>query len=592
MFKALTIFLFGFFIISFSLLAQEVSLTVDELTIFVGEETGLKVAVDGARSAPEPDVKVPESITVQGVGSSSSFQIINGQTSMQKNFSFILRVEKEGEFEIGPAVVVDGNNKLVSNTVKIKVVKKTAEQLKQEADYYYVETSLDKEQAYVNEQVVFSYRFYRRIDVPSYEIGLPEFTDFWKVPLGKEQSRIQVINGQRWAVTEVHVALFPLKTGQLTIDPAQLNGVIIERRGGRRRGFGNFGFGGMLGDSFFGGGVKQKRLNLQSSPLSLEVIPLPTQGRPLNFSGLVGQFDLKANLDKNNIKKGESATLTLEIHGEGNIFDAKEPEISLEGFKSYKDKPQEQLYKQNNRLSGVKVFKQALVPQADGQLNIELPSLIYFDPQANIYKSSRMAPLVMNVSPNNEDQSLNHLSGQAPSSAPKEKSEVQFIGKDLMPLKLSLRSGILANFSKRQQAIFILIGLFLPFLNLFWRFYLHGREKHLSNTAQMRKSGAYKKFKTQIGKVKNKNNTIEATSSVFKEYLGDLWNVDGGSLTPIDLDRITQNKNINENVLTEVKGLLKDYERYQYGGGADSNINKQLIEKTRAVAKTLEKGRG
>ncbi len=63
------------------------------------------------------------------------------------------------------------------------------------------------------------------------------------------------------------------------------------------------------------GGVAYRRLFTRAKDLRLEVLPLPVKGRPAGFSGIVGEFDLVASLDRDHVQVGEPLELSLAVSG-------------------------------------------------------------------------------------------------------------------------------------------------------------------------------------------------------------------------------------------------------------------------------------
>ncbi len=73
--------------------------------------------------------------------------------------------------------------------------------------------------------------------------------------------------------------------------------------------------------------------HVYGKPLQLEVLPLPEAGRPHDYSGAVGQFKLQAELDRQQVKVGESVKLKLRILGAGNNEFYRVPELEdVPGF--------------------------------------------------------------------------------------------------------------------------------------------------------------------------------------------------------------------------------------------------------------------
>ena len=69
-------------------------------------------------------------------------------------------------------------------------------------------------------------------------------------------------------------------------------------------------------DPFFSSGRPRA---VTSEALELKVLPLPQQGRPADFSGLVGRYQLESNLEPKQVKAGESATFTVELKGRTHL---------------------------------------------------------------------------------------------------------------------------------------------------------------------------------------------------------------------------------------------------------------------------------
>ena len=73
--------------------------------------------------------------------------------------------------------------------------------------------------------------------------------------------------------------------------------------------------------------------------LELEVLSLPEEGRPFEFSGGVGRFTARASLDRRRLDLGESLKLSVEWSGTGNLEFFEAPDLgredSFSDFRSY-----------------------------------------------------------------------------------------------------------------------------------------------------------------------------------------------------------------------------------------------------------------
>ena len=140
------------------------------------------------------------------------------------------------------------------------------------------------------------------------------------------------------------------------------------------------------------GSVQNQSVVLQSSQVPLTVLPLPAEGRPPNFSGAVGHFDLESSVDLHRVRVGEPLELSLAVHGEGN-FDR----VSTRGlpdsdqFKTYSPSVKQQ--------DDGKTFVQAVVPQKPGATEIPPVGLAFFDPDQGSYVTARSKPIPIEVRP-------------------------------------------------------------------------------------------------------------------------------------------------------------------------------------------------
>ena len=88
----------------------------------------------------------------------------------------------------------------------------------------------------------------------------------------------------------------------------------------------------MGGMSFSSRTVKQESIEAEAtSPIiNITVKPLPAEGKPDNFSGMVGDYKFSAEFDRTNLKVGEALTLSINIRGDGTpgtIADPKLPDF-------------------------------------------------------------------------------------------------------------------------------------------------------------------------------------------------------------------------------------------------------------------------
>jgi hypothetical protein len=161
------------------------------------------------------------------------------------------------------------------------------------------------------------------------------------------------------------------------------------------------GFGGVFagfGDPF--GAVRQRELTLHSQPDSLTLVPLPLAGRPLGFSGAIGQFNVKAALTPAAGTAFEPMSFQVSVSGQGN-FDR----VSLAGLNSsgeLKAYPTHSTFEpktSRSTFTGTRTFIQPIVPQKAGTLEIPSVAFTFFDPKTATYVTQTTAPIHSQVAP-------------------------------------------------------------------------------------------------------------------------------------------------------------------------------------------------
>lgn len=141
-------------------------------------------------------------------------------------------------------------------------------------------------------------------------------------------------------------------------------------------------------------------LEVNSPQVKLRVNPLPVAGRPVNFSGGVGQFQVRSETSATEIREGEPLTVRLTVSGSGNLQNIAPPALAdSNGFKLFA--PQ-----RRSTGRGKVIFEQTVVPLDYTLRNLGPYRLSYFDPDAGRYRvATTNLPLKIKATPGfNPDQ--------------------------------------------------------------------------------------------------------------------------------------------------------------------------------------------
>lgn len=386
---------------------------------------------------------------VQGPQQMQGSSYVNGRSTEYFAFSYVLQPKQTGSFTIpGATARVDGQL-VKSNPVNIEVVKGGSgaqlppAQSQQQQPYQrrafpdngygnqpgilrkgedvkeklrknlFVRVDVDKTTVYEGEQLTATYKLYTRLPTNSSVTKVPAFKGFSARDIelpNPPQPAEEVVNGERYKVFTIRkTLLFPLQSGQLELDPAEVDNqvhLVTLESAKKKRADDPFrdAFGGSpFDDAFFDDpfGNPQYEVvpyKIQSPVVKINVKPLPTAGRPASFNGAVGHFTMTATADKKDLSTDDAITMKVTIAGQGNVNLLNPPPLNVPAaFEKYDPTVSDNIEKNSNPLSGSRMFQYVLMPQEKGEHTLPPVEFSYFDPAANAYKTLSSAAFPLHI---------------------------------------------------------------------------------------------------------------------------------------------------------------------------------------------------
>ena len=339
-----------------------------------------------------------------GRNSSTSMQRINGVTTVSLIVQYRFRAIREGTFEIGVVEVQAGGQVLRTQPVALTVSTAGAgaggevgpeNPVGVGPDDLFIVTEVGKTRVYENEPIEVNYRLYTRVNVTSFTlVDLGESEGFWVEEVSGPQNppvEQRVWEGQPYTTAVVRrVVLFPAGPGTKTVEPLSIEASVRVRRQTRS-----------IFDDFFGGGSlfgSQTPAVVVSNPVEVEVLPLPVEGRPQSFTGLVGRLNVSGSIDRSSVETNDAVTLELIIEGEGNLRGLAAPVIDFPGdFEVFPPEVTETIDRSGSRIRGSKTYTYVLIPRSPGEKIIPPVEMSYFDPASGLYATSASEPLRLEV---------------------------------------------------------------------------------------------------------------------------------------------------------------------------------------------------
>ena len=570
--------------------AITITATVDHDVVGLGDPITLKISISGeGGSVPDPTLPDLSAFDVYSSGRSQNISIMNGAFASSLDISYVLVPKKMGDFIIGPVVVRDSKGIASTEPIKISVKQQSATsgngqeqqptskpQPAQQGGDFFIDQAVDKTNPYVGEQVTLIFRFYQAVnlwDQPTLE--WPKYNGCTLEDLPPNGRYYQVVNRKRYLVTEIKRALFPINSGKLTIDSPQLT-IKADDFGSAYDPF-NF-FDPNMRDLFKRGQPKI----LTANPITLNVKPLPENGKPSDYTGAVGKFSVKIEHDKDSVGVDEPITLKVILSGTGNIKSIppiKLPELS--DFRIYDSGNTESVSNENQVISGTKTFEQALIPKTSGVFNIPAITLSYFEPSSATYKTLTTEPLHITAT----GQGLVDVGG-----APK---NIIGAGKPTFGY-------IITNFSKGDsqsdlsQSFWFWLLQCIPLGAVVAAFVYRSRsQKLLADRGYARRIGAGKRlksiFKTAV-EFKEKKDFAGFYGALFDAVLGfvaDRLNLEKAGLT---VDEIRNISRIPDDIQNELAAFLDQCQSARFAPrGLESNHADDLLNQGSNLVNRLEK---
>jgi len=381
------------------LFAQDTRLTasVSSSQVGTGEqfEVSFSVNGNGDRFTP-PDFNGFQ--VLSGPNVSNSMTSINGNTTVSSAYSYILAAVKEGTITIGSASMVVNGRRLLSSPVRMTVVKGQPVQQNQNnpqnapdnsiadespADLsksLFIRAVADQTNVYQGQQILLTYRLYTRVGIVDSRLDkLPDLTGFWSQDVKDNQQqaqwRVETYKSQKYNVADVRQSiLFAEHSGNIKIDPFEMT--FIARVPAPSRD---------IMDQFFGS-YKDVKYNTKSAAVVIHVKPLPETGKPAGFTGAVGNFTMRTDLDKTELRANESLTYKVKVTGTGNIKLLKDLTVNFPpDFEKYDPKITDTITETGRGVSGTRLYSFLVIPRHQGDYTIDPLQFSYFNPATGRY---------------------------------------------------------------------------------------------------------------------------------------------------------------------------------------------------------------
>ncbi len=373
-----------------------VSASVRKNRIYMGDELLVEVLVEGAdspRQPSEPNVEGASMRLLGGSNVSRSFtMIVNGRRTERSTkgytFQYSLTPTRPGRIVIPSIEVgVDGRT-YRTEPILIEAIEPQTD------NEFALEIAIDEDRVYVGQPVRARVTWFIAAAVNEFSFlasPIPEGVDVHLPSAGQTGSRtidfelfgrrISAVQTRArrgsvdYPVLTFDITLIPRETGRLTVGPMN---VVFSRRDAMR----------------------VQRRQCISNAVELNVLPLPIDGRPSDFDGLVGVYDIRAQASPTSVAVGDPIELSVTISGPEPLTRIDAPDLELDaGFsESFKPSP-DGWRRQPASAPGYRRFTTTIRARSDSVTEIPPIRLPYFDARTGEYSEALSEAIELEVRP-------------------------------------------------------------------------------------------------------------------------------------------------------------------------------------------------
>lgn len=553
-----------------------VQATVDRNEIAIDETVELTVTITGEQG--NVDTGAIRDFKVTSRGTSRRINMVNGQFSQETVFSYTLSPLKTGALLVPPLRVLSEGNVYTTEPIRIRVTKENQSDQNGTREVI-LEATVSDRTPYVGEPLIYTFRLSNAVQLANARLERPDFDGFTVSEVDDRKNFRRTISGVPYEVTELYYALIPVTPGSHEIAPSVLSCDVLRQSSGRR---------GILNDPFFGFGRTRLESRVFRTPaLTVEVRPLPPDPEGKPFSGLIGEFTLNVSLTPPKLKAGESATLSIAVEGQGNFLDMTEPKVVIpDGFKSYRDAPEEDIRVSPTGYRGRKVYRVALVPMEPGTHSLAPVQLRIFDPVRGVYETLSSGPLVLNVTPGDAEAAFESVTASPESSGGANKESVEFTGRDILPLKENLKA--LESTVPLSPEVFM-AWLAAPAVLFLFAWLVFRRRRAPLRPEKMMMDRADGSLKSAAKALEDDDLFFSFLyRSVISAVLAKAG-MPGEALTSPEARRILQEKRYPEDLGSRVTRVIEQIESAKFGGRSMETAEKRtLLSETGDILKALK----
>ena len=380
-----------------------ISMTLEPNHVQLGETFCLTLTNDDIQSSGIPDlIPLEQNFTIVGTEHSMSYTAVNGQAKSLSQWRILLMAKTTGVILI-PAIKM-GQQQSQPGQIKITGHGQTnpvdnSMDLSVSADEVSLSTDVSLSSPFINEQIIYTVKLYNSQRLLEAAYQPPQIDDALLIPLGDGRHYQTTKNGQNYAVEEQQYAIFPQKSGEITIKPPLFTALVYD--------------------------AIPRRINVQGKETTLSIKPVPTDSLGENWLP-AKQVTLTEHYDHTEFTMAKGSTVERTVTLQAIAVPAQLlPAIAFPDSKQYSvyaEKPATHNVLKNQTLVGTTAVKVTYVLNKSGRVTLPPIRLKWFNTVSGNTEVASLPERTMTVEATKSVNEAANRASQQPDAAAQQSS--------------------------------------------------------------------------------------------------------------------------------------------------------------------------
>ncbi|WP_334057763.1 BatD family protein [Alteromonas sp. S005] len=338
---------------------NSVEATIDRNPVMLDEAIRLTITADGSADRDAFDSSpLLKDFVVGRTSVSSQTSIVNFDTKRTTVWTTTLFPRKEGTFTI-PSLTIEGKS---TKPIQVKVI--PVQEQSNVARDYFVTTDIDLNEAYLNQQLLYTVKLFLSSNIERGSLQAPEMQNAEITQLGEDKQYTDIVNGRRYQIIERQFAVVPQASGEFTLRGPIFAGEVMAANTNQRFGFFN----------------RTQQINRVGPDITVNIKPIP-QG--IDYPWLPSEM---VRVDEewpqgDNFVAGEPVTRIVTLTALGVVEEQLPdiPEFYPPNFKLYPDQSNTTTVEKDQSLISQRQTSLAIIPTQPGDFVLPEVTIPWFN---------------------------------------------------------------------------------------------------------------------------------------------------------------------------------------------------------------------